>query len=319
MSKRWLLMTRELRNVGASVRARLLDRARKDNGDLQNFLTRYALERLLYRLSLSPEREHFVLKGAMLFIAWLRNPFRPTQDLDLLGSGDDDAAAILQRFKTICTIEVPDDGVVFDVERLRAEPIREEAQYGGVRVKTNATIGGARVPIQIDVGFGDVVTPEPVEFDYPTLLDSPSPRLKAYPPETVVAEKFEALVSIGVANTRMKDFYDLWMMAQYFPFEGPLLATALRRTFERRRTAWPVGAPLGLSEEFTKAKETLWRAFLTRERLGAAPVEFPKLVADLRAFLLPLLAETTPSHWPPAGPWTIQTFSSDSSVASSDG
>lgn len=312
-------MARELRNVGASVRARLLDRARKDKGDLQNLLTRYALERLLYRLSLSPEREHFVLKGAMLFTAWLRNPFRPTQDLDLLASGDDDAAAILECFRTICTLEVPDDGVVIDSDRLRAEPIREEAQYGGVRVKTTATIGGARVPIQIDIGFGDVVTPEPVELDYPTLLDSPSPRLRAYPPETVIAEKFEALVSIGVANTRMKDFYDLWMMAQNFQFEGPLLATALRRTFERRRTAWPVEAPLGFSEEFTKAKETLWRAFLTRERLSAAPAEFSRLVADLRAFLLPLLAEAAPRQWPPGGPWASQTVSSDTSVASSNG
>jgi hypothetical protein len=220
MSKRWSLMARELRNVGASVRARLLDRARKEKGDLQNLLTRYALERLLYRLSLSSERDHFVLKGAMLFTAWVRNPFRPTQDLDLLGSGNEDAAAILGRFRTICTLDVPDDGVVFEIDRLRAAQIREEARYGGVKVKTSATIGGARVPIQIDVGFGDVVTPEPVEFDYPSLLDNPSPRLRAYPPETVIAEKFEAIVSIGVANTRMKDFYYLWMLAQNFPFEG---------------------------------------------------------------------------------------------------
>jgi predicted nucleotidyltransferase component of viral defense system len=303
MSKRWSLMARELRNVGASVRARLLDRARQDNGDLQNLLTRYALERLLYRLSLSPERDRFVLKGAMLFTAWLRNPFRPTQDLDLLGSGDNDAAVIGECFRAICTIDVPDDGVAFDAKGLRAEPIREEARYSGVRVKTTATIGGAKVPIQIDVGFGDVVTPEPVELNYPTLLDSPVPRLRAYPLETVVAEKFEALVSIGVANTRMKDFYDLWMMAQNFQFEGQLLATALRRTFERRGTVWPVEAPLGLSEEFTKAKETLWRAFLTRERLGAAPADFRQLVVDIRAFLLPLLAEATPGHWPPGGPW----------------
>lgn len=195
-------MARDVRNIGASVRARLLDRARREGADFQNILTRYALERLLYRISVSAARERFVLKGAMLFAAWIDDPFRPTGDLDLLGFGDDEAAQIATTFRDICSLDVAVDGVAFDVEGLTATNIRENANYGGVRVRTSATIGGAKVPVQIDIGFGDAVTPNPVEIDYPTLLDGPPPHLRAYPAQTVVAEKFEALVSLGLANSR---------------------------------------------------------------------------------------------------------------------
>jgi predicted nucleotidyltransferase component of viral defense system len=297
-------MARELKNVGTSVRARLLERARTDGTDFQNLLTRYALERLLYRLSLSSEREAFVLKGAMLFTAWLSDPFRPTQDLDLLGSGDQDASAMASRFRQILSTKVPDDGVIFDIVDLRAAPIREEARYGGVRLKTVATIAGAKVPIQIDVGFGDVVTPAPIELEYPTLLDAPPPKLKAYPMETVVAEKFEAIVTLGVSNSRMKDFYDLWMIASTFAFDSATLTTAIRRTFERRGTPWPAEPPYGLTEGFAVDKAALWRAFMTRERLGAAPLAFDEVVAGIGRFLLPILQEPPPAHWDPGGPWT---------------
>jgi hypothetical protein len=300
-------MTRERRNVGASVRARLLDRARTERYDFQILLTRYALERLLYRLSVSAERECFVLKGAMLFTVWLGDPFRPTRDLDLLGQGEPDATALAERFRAICAVKGPDDGVVFDVAGLDAAPIRDEAEYGGVRVRTTAIIAGARVPIQIDVGFGDAITPEPIEIEYPALLDAPSPRLRAYPPETVVAEKVEALVTLGVANSRMKDFYDLWMIAQTFRFDGDILTTALRRTFERRRTPWPTETPTGLSTAFATEKVGQWRAFLSRERLGAAPDAFDLVLGDLRTFLMPLLTEAArPQGWAPSGPWIDQ-------------
>ncbi|MCA0000712.1 MULTISPECIES: nucleotidyl transferase AbiEii/AbiGii toxin family protein [unclassified Mesorhizobium] len=298
-------MAHELRNVGASVRARLLDRAREERADFQLLLTRYALERLLYRLSISTERERFLLKGAMLFAAWLDNPFRPTRDLDLLGSGDAGVATMVECFRAICSTPVEDDGVEFDVAGLTAEPIRNDAEYAGVRVRTAATIAGARVPIQVDVGFGDVVTPAPVELEYPTLLDSPPPRLRAYPPETVVAEKFEALASLGVANSRMKDFYDLWMIARTFNFEGSVLSSAIRRTFERRQTAWPTEIPTGLSVAFATAKSGQWRAFLTRERMVAAPDDFATIIDGLRVFLAPLLTEGPHTgRWPPGGPWT---------------
>lgn len=298
-------MARELRNVGASVRARLLERARAERSDFQILLTRYALERLLYRLSISAERDRFVLKGAMLFVTWFSDPFRPTRDLDLLGQGDPDATAIAERFRTICAAPAPDDGVVFDVTRLEAAAIRDEAEYGGVRVRTTATIAGARVPIQVDVGFGDAITPEAIEIDYPALLDAPSPHLRAYPPETVVAEKAEAIVSLGVANSRMKDFYDLWMIAQTFRLERTVLTTALRRTFERRGTAWPTAVPPGLLEAFAADKGGQWRAFLGRERLGAAPAAFETVLRDLRAFLLPLFTGAEGgAMWSLGGAWT---------------
>ena len=221
-------MARELDNIGASVRARLLARARVEQTVFQILLTRYALERFLYRLSVSDQRERFVLKGAMLFAIWQDDPFRPTRDLDLLGHGDPDPATVAASIRSICSVELPDDGVVFDVAGVEAAPIRDEDEYPGVRVRTGATIAGARLPIQLDVGFGDVIPPEAIEIEYPALLDAPAPILRAYPPETVVAEKTEAIVSLGIANSQMKDFYDLWMIAQTFAFGGDNLANATR-------------------------------------------------------------------------------------------
>ncbi|HVA41527.1 MAG TPA: nucleotidyl transferase AbiEii/AbiGii toxin family protein [Candidatus Binataceae bacterium] len=299
-------MPRERHNIGASVRARLLDRARAERSNFQILLTRYALERLLYRLSVSEHRDRFILKGAMLFVTWVADPFRPTRDLDLLGHGDNDVEAIADTFRAICTERVADDGVVFDGAALQAVLIREEVEYGGVRVRTTATIDGARVPIQVDVGFGDAVTPEPVEIDYPTLLDAPAPHLRAYPVETVVAEKFEALVTLGMANSRLKDFYDLWLIAQTFELRQSTLADAVRRTFERRRTALVADTPVGLTDEFAATWHAQWRAFLGRERMAAAPGAFAAVIADLRAFLMPLVhASEDGPIWPPGGPWSL--------------
>lgn len=199
-------MPRDTRNIGASVRARLLTRSRAENTDYQLLLTRYALERLLYRLSSSEHRERFVLKGALLFVTWVADPFRPTRDLDLLGYGANTPETIADTFKAICSTNVPDDGVAFDIKGLAAAPIREGLEYGGVRVQTYAVIDGARIPIQVDIGFGDIITPGPVEIDYPVLLDFPAPHIRTYPVETVVAEKFNAMVALGIANSRLKDF-----------------------------------------------------------------------------------------------------------------
>jgi predicted nucleotidyltransferase component of viral defense system len=227
------------RNVGASVRARLLEQARAQRADFQVLLTRYVLERLLYRLSVSEQRDRFVLKGAMLLATWVETPFRATRDVDLLGRGDSDVASIADTFRAICSEGVPDDGVEFDASGLEAAPIREEFKYGGVRVRTTALIDRARIAVQIDVGFGDAITPAATEIDYPVLLDAPAPRLKAYPMQTVVAEKFEALVARGIANSRLKDFYDLYLIAQTFTLDPDVLAQAIARTFERRGTALP--------------------------------------------------------------------------------
>ena len=298
-------MARELRNVGASVRVRLLARARAEQTDFQILLTRYALERLLYRLSVSDQRELFVLKGAMLFAIWQDDAFRPTRDLDLLGQGDPDPATVSASIRSICSVQVPDDGVVFDASGIEAAPIRGEDEYPGVRVRTGATIAGARLYIQIDVGFGDVVTPEAIEIEYPTLLDAPVPILRAYPPETVVAEKTEAIIRLGIGNSRMKDFYDLWTIAQTFAFEGDNLAEAIRRTFERRRTPFPEQIPVGLSDHFALDREAQWRAFLARDRLATPSGSLAQVVNDLRAFLQPVLARTDVASWPPGGPWTF--------------
>ena len=271
--------------------------------DFQILLTRYALERFLYRLSISDQCERFVLKGAMLFAIWQDDPFRPTRDLDLLGHGNPDPATVAASIRSICSVEVPDDGVVFDVAGIEAAPIRDEDEYPGVRVRTGATIAGARLPIQIDVGFGDVITPEAIEIEYPALLDPPAPILRAYPPDTVVAEKAE--VSLGIANSRMKDFYDLWMIAQTFTLEGDNLANAIQQTFERRRTPLPEQVPVGLSDSFALEKDKpsggpSWPA--TSSRVASASLV--QVINDLRTFLQPVLARTEVASWPPGGPWT---------------
>ena len=300
-------MPREPRNIGASVRARLLDRARADRSDFQILLTRYALERLLYRLSVSPHRDRFILKGAMLLVTWVTDPFRPTRDLDLLGNGDNDAEAIAETFRSICAQPVADDGVTFDFAALTAAPIREEAEYGGVRVRTTATIAGARISIQVDIGFGDAITPAAVEIDYPTLLDAAAPHLRAYPVETVVAEKFEALVTHGVANSRLKDFYDLWVISRTFKLRRSGLVEAVQRTFERRGTVLPSDIPVGLTDEYAEAWAAQWRAFLGRDRMAAAPDVFAVTVADLRVFLMPLVDGSKEERfWRPSGSWSAE-------------
>ena len=299
-------MPREPRNIGASVRARLLDRARAEQSDFQILLTRYALERLLYRLSVSPHRDRFILKGAMLFVTWVADPFRPTRDLDLLGHGDNDAVAIAETFRAICAQPVADDGVTFDVAALTAAPIREEIEYGGVRIRTRATIAGARIAIQVDIGFGDAITPAAIEIDYPALLDAPAPHLRAYPVETVVAEKFEALVTLGVANSRLKDFYDLWVISRTFELRRATLLEAVQRTFERRGTALPSDTPVGITDEYAEAWAAQWRAFLGRDRMAAAPDALAVTVADIRAFLMPLVVGLNEERiWRPSGPWSL--------------
>ena len=299
-------MPREPRNIGASVRARLLDRARAEQSDFQILLTRYALERLLYRLSVSPHRDRFILKGAMLFVTWVADPFRPTRDLDLLGHGDNDAVAIAETFRAICAQPVADDGVTFDVAALTAAPIREEIEYGGVRIRTRATIAGARIAIQVDIGFGDAITPAAIEIDYPALLDAPAPHLRAYPVETVVAEKFEALVTLGVANSRLKDFYDLWVISRTFELRRATLLEAVQRTFERRGTALPSDTPVGITDEYAEAWAAQWRAFLGRDRMAAAPDALAVTVVDLRAFLMPLVVGLNEERiWRPSGPWSL--------------
>jgi predicted nucleotidyltransferase component of viral defense system len=298
------------RDVGASVRQRLLNRARERGEDFQRVLTYYAVERLLYRLSRSAHHERFVLKGAMLFSVWSGVPHRATRDLDLLGHGDNAVSALEEVFREIFRTKVEDDGIGFVEESIRGEEIRDEQEYQGVRLAFLARLAGARIPIRVDVGFGDVVSPPPEKVTYPTLLDLPAPRLLAYSREGVVAEKFQAMVMLGIANSRMRDFFDVWYLAHQFEFVGARLCGAIQATFGRRRTPLPPQAPLALTAEFhgDRGKQLHWGAFLRRAGLDAHRKTLPQVVESLRAFLLPptaALAKAAPFEmvWPPGGPW----------------
>ncbi len=269
-------------NIGASVRARLLNLARERNQPFQLLLTRYVLERLLFRLSQSAHRDRFVLKGAMLMAAWFDDPHRPTQDLDLMGFGNPDPAAMLAVFRDVCAV-VLDDGVVFDGAALTIEDIREDMEYGGLRLKTFASLDGARIRVLVDVGFGDAAVPE--ERELPVLLDLPAPRLRVYPPEAVIAEKFQAMVVLGRANSRMKDFYDIWVLATLTEVEGDRLASAIRATFDRRGTAIPDALPDALTPAFAEdaQKQQQWAAFVANVAMQ------PGTLADVIAAIAPFL------------------------------
>jgi hypothetical protein len=258
-------------DLGASVLARLLAMAKRQGDDHNLLLNRFALERLLHRLSISSHADGFLLKGALLFALWYDQPHRPTRDADLLGFGASDAERLVRVFRDITGL-VLDDGMAFDPDSVRAEPIREDSFYGGLRVRLIARIGSARCNLQVDVGFGDAVTPQPETVRYPTLLSGfASPVLRAYPVYTVIAEKYHAMVVLGLANSRMKDFYDLAVIAARTELDGATLAKAIAATFMRRSTALPIELPMALTPAFgiDPAKQRQWMAFLARNRLVA--------------------------------------------------
>lgn len=274
------------RNVGASVRQRLLNLSRAGGPPFDILLTRYVLERLLYRLTLTPHAGRFVLKGAMLVTTWFADPHRQTRDVDLLGFGSPTPDAMLAVFREVCSVPL-DDGVVIDVAGLRVDLIREALEYGGLRLRTTATVAGARVAIVIDIGFGDATEPGIEEIDLPVLLDQPAPRLKAYARETVIAEKFQAMVALGLANTRYKDFYDVWVLSRAHPFDGDRLARAIHATFDRRGTAIPVTPPDALTAAFAgdPQKRQQWAIYIAD--LGSPDLDLAQVVADLAVFLMP--------------------------------
>jgi hypothetical protein len=252
-------------NVAASFRARLLNLARERKEDFQFVLSRWMIERFLYRLSVSPHKDSFVLKGAMLFAAWTGKVYRPTKDLDLLGYGSPDIGRLITAFREVCTTDVA-DGLLFEPSRIEGKKIKEDAEYEGVRVRIPAALDGARQLLQIDVGFGDAVEPPPTELTFPVLLPADAPHIRAYPPETVVAEKLRAMVQLGIANSRMKDFYDLCTIAEFLSFDLPALTRSVRLTFERRRTPMPTDPPFAFTPEFLDDanKRAQWQAFVKR-------------------------------------------------------
>ncbi|MDA0322198.1 MAG: nucleotidyl transferase AbiEii/AbiGii toxin family protein [Verrucomicrobia bacterium] len=293
----------------ASVRQRLLNLAKDRQEDFNYVLQRYAVERLLYRISESDHASRFILKGAALFWMWRREHYRLTKDADFLFSGPSDLTRIKDCFKEICGVESTGDGLSFDAHSVTAEEIREDSLYDGVRVKLTAHLAGAVIRTQVDLGFGDVVTPGATEAEYPTLLDHPPPRLRIYPRETVIAEKYEAMVKLGIANTRMKDFYDLSVLAREFEFEGATVMDAIGETFRRRGTQLPDTAPVALTPEFYESdtKQRQWAAFLARSAVKYSD-ELADAIALIRDFVLPVVAaasagEPFTSAWHDGGPW----------------
>jgi predicted nucleotidyltransferase component of viral defense system len=304
------------RNVSASVRDRLMSLARQQREDFQFVLTRYVIERFLYRLSRSSHRDEFVLKGAMLFRLWTQEPHRPTRDLDLLGRGDPSLEAVAQVFRSVCAQAVDDDGVVFEPEAVTTMRIKEDQEYEGVRIRCRARLGQARIDLQVDVGFGDVVVPRAAKVTYPVMLEFPAPVLQAYPMPVVVAEKFQAMVALGIANSRMKDFYDLWLLARRFTFVGPALCRAIRATFRRRNTVLSSDPPLALTAGFgtdtDKVKQ--WQAFVKKGKLDVGGASLEQVCGLLNSFLMPpvqaiVAGDQFDQTWVPAGPWSANNVS----------
>jgi hypothetical protein len=295
-------------NLSASVRQRLLNLASERKEDFGLVLTRYGLERFLYRLSVSPHRDLFVLKGALLLQVWTGETYRPTRDLDLLGK-ETPNQSYQKIFSDVCSQAVEDDGLSFLSETIRVERIRDEEAYEGVRVLLEARLDNVRIPQQIDVGFGDAIVPAPEELEFPTLLGFPAPRLNAYPKESVVAEKFEAIVTLGMANSRMKDFYDLWVLAQRFQFESATLAAAVQATFATRETVLPATLPLAFQTDFYElpSKQTQWRAFLRKSGLNAES-SLEETIRVIREFVIPVVEGIVKKNskkkiWQAGGPW----------------
>jgi len=296
-------------DLGASVRQRLLNQSRAQNRPFQELLQYFAMERFLYRLARSPHADRFILKGALLLTAWRAPLSRPTMDIDLAGRTNNRLDHIKELVGEVCGIAVDPDGIEFNRASIDVSRIKEDADYEGVRVQFHATLARARIPMQLDIGFGDVITPGPAEIEYPTLLNFPAPVLQAYPRETVVAEKLEALTALGLLNSRIKDYYDLAVLSRMYPFEGERLAEAISATFRHRKTTIEA-EPIGLTRAYCDDSErTLqWRAFVRRSRFGEATGDLTHLVDEIRLFALPVLSVIASENpfklrWEPSGPW----------------
>lgn len=278
------------RDFSASVRARLLNIARTSGQDFQTLVRRYAVERFLARMACSPHRGQFTLKGAMLYTVWGLDRQRITMDLDLLGSGNPDPARLQETIKGICEHRIERDGLRFDTETIRAAPIREDAVYAGIRVVLQVYLVNMPIRLQIDVGYGDIVIPEPAWRCFPALLAESGPSILVYSPETVIAEKFNVIVELGMANSRMKDYYDLWMIGHSFTIEYGVLRKAVRSTFLRRKTPLPLSEPLGLGEEFIRDERKLlqWQGFLRRQANREHAPALREVVERNRALLTPI-------------------------------
>jgi hypothetical protein len=306
-------MKKEIKNIEGSVRDKLDNKRKEFNIPFLEILRTYAMERFLYRLSKAAFSGDFILKGALLFTAWKVNERRTTLDIDLLAHYSNQISAIEKVVRDICAVDVIPDGLRFDPATISGARIKEDADYEGVRVKFEAFLGKAKIPVQIDFGFGDTVYPAPKVITYPVILDLPAPKLKGYTPETVVSEKFQAMVQLGALNSRMKDFYDIWLLMRQFNFKGADVVEALKRTFMRRRMDLPQGDRLLVDEIYDEKsdRQTLWKAFLKKGGIEHAPGKLATVAKDIDGFLAgPVAAarsgEPFRKYWQALGPWKRQ-------------
>ncbi|MBI4744600.1 MAG: nucleotidyl transferase AbiEii/AbiGii toxin family protein [Actinobacteria bacterium] len=303
-------MKKDITNIQASVRARLQYKAKETNCTFAELLQYYGIERFLYRFSKSEYANKFVLKGALLFTVWRIPERRTTLDIDFLARFSNQVENIETVMKGVCDLVVEPDGLTFDAKTVQGRKIKEDADYEGVRVKFIGFLDRSRIPMQIDVGFGDIVYPKTKVIDYPVILDFPKPYLKGYPAESVISEKFEAMVKLGLLNSRMKDFYDIWLMMRQFDFSGSNLTEALKRTFEHRKTDLPIGKPLFAEEIYDEKsdRQTLWRAFLRKGDIKYAPDKLATTAKEIEKFLVePLNALNKriefSKEWKASGSW----------------
>jgi len=297
------------KSLSASVHQRLLNKARETSRPFNELLQHFAIERFLYRLSKGPHADRFILKGALMFLAWSESRFRPTMDIDFLGKIDNSLEVIVTVIKNACEMDVEADGMSYNGATATAVRITEDAEYAGVRVRLQGTLGNARASIQVDIGFGDIIIPGPSKIAYPSLLDFPAPELNGYTMESTIAEKFQAMVKLGVLNSRLKDFYDIWLLSRTFDFRGKILSEAVEKTFDNRNTqitADPTVFDTSFMED--ERKKAQWLGFIKKARLTDAPERFEDVAAAVRVFLEPIatsLAERQPFNrtWAAPGPW----------------
>ncbi len=289
-----------------SIHQRILNKAAAENRPFNELLQYYMIERFLYRFGQSAHCQNFILKGALVFLAWKAPFFRPTRDMDFLGFTNNSVDNIVQVVHEVCMQPVESDGIVFDPESVQGEMINERAGYQGVRVKFLGYLGKAHVHMRLDVGFADVVTPSPIEVELPTIFKNMNkPCVRAYPPETIIAEKLQSMIALGVINSRMKDFYDIWFMAQSMEFDFHLLKQAVFTTFNQRKTVVSKELPTALTTEFANQKQAMWSAFLSKSRIENAPDTLVDIIDVLNKFLGPVIyqPEETYSHWSTIGGW----------------
>ncbi len=302
-------MAGNIKNISASVHERLLNMAKVSSRPFNELLQHFAIERFIYRLSKSPHADRFILKGALMLSVWSGLVSRPTMDIDLLGKIDNSLEEIKTAMRDACKMDVGDDGMFFDEKTVSAARITEDAKYEGVRVRIHGNLGNARVSLQIDVGFGDVIVPGPGKVAYPALLEFPSPELNGYTMETTIAEKYQAMVKLGVVNSRMKDFYDIWMLSRTFDFKGKVLAEAIKKTFINRKTDL-TNNPAIFDPSFRQdgTRQVQWQGFIRKARLSNVSGDFGDVVAGIKMFLeLPVRSlvdrRTFQCTWKASGPW----------------